>query len=82
MSTNDKQDRTIIPPINLDDNGRLKAGLEIVLWAIPDGETDPLYEHAISIQCRTQTDIETVIGFASKDGWHSFRVSILEFWSD
>lgn len=51
---------------------------EIVLWGIPKNETDRLYEVVLANNCRNSADIEKVKAAASKDGFHSFRVFILD----
>ena len=52
--------------------------IETVIWALPAGETDRLYEQVMSTNTRNATDIAKVIAAAGKDGWHSFRVTKLD----
>lgn len=51
---------------------------ELILWATPAGQTDPLYEKPIYTQGKTDADIERVKALAAKDGWHSFRVQVID----
>lgn len=51
---------------------------EYVLWGIPKGSTDPIDEKVLFTQAKTPLDIERVKRKASADGWHSFRVQILD----
>jgi len=51
---------------------------EYILWAVPKGETDQLHAQPIYTQGRTPQDVERVKALAAKEGWHSFRVHILD----
>ena len=48
---------------------------EILIYAIPKGETERYTEDLLASQCKTQADVDAVIAAATKDGWHSFRVT-------
>jgi hypothetical protein len=48
---------------------------EIWLWGLPKGVTDPAKEALMASNCKNEADIEKVKAAASKDGWHTFRVS-------
>jgi len=48
---------------------------EILIYAIPKGETERYMEDLISSRCRNMADVQKVKAAASKDGWHSFRVT-------
>jgi len=50
---------------------------ERALWALPAGESDRLHEQVLT----STTDparIETVKALATADGWHGFRVQVLD----
>jgi hypothetical protein len=50
---------------------------EYVLWGTPKGETDPLHERPLT--CTTDREhLATVRTLATADGWHSFRVQLLD----
>ena len=51
---------------------------EYVLWGLPRGETDALYQKILYTQGKTLADVERVKGAASLDGWHTFRVQTLD----
>ena len=51
---------------------------ELILWALPAGETDRLYEKIMSSHCRTVHDCQRIKALAEKDGWHSFRITHLD----
>lgn len=51
---------------------------ERILWGTPKGETDPLHERVLYTQAKTDADIERVKRIAAADGWHSFRVQLLD----
>ena len=46
---------------------------QIVVYAIPAGETERYCEQIMSSHCKTLADIDRVKAAASRDGWHSFR---------
>lgn len=48
---------------------------EILVYGIPKGETERYTENLLATKCRNAADIEKVKAAASKDGWHSFRVT-------
>jgi len=47
----------------------------LIVWGLPKGKTERLHEVLLAETCRTQEDVERVKAAATKDGWHSFRVS-------
>ena len=51
--------------------------MELVLWGLPKGETDRLYEVVLSTQCKTMVEVEKIKSLAKKDGWHGFRIQKL-----
>jgi hypothetical protein len=51
---------------------------EYVLWGTPKGSNDPIDEKVLYTQGKTEADIERVKGLAAKEGWHSFRVQVLD----
>ena len=51
---------------------------EIILWGIPQGETDPLYEKVLYTKGKTMADVERVKAIAARDGWHTFRVQTID----
>jgi hypothetical protein len=51
---------------------------EYILWAVPKGETDQLHAKPIYTQGRSPQDVERVKALAAKEGWHSFRVQVLD----
>ena len=51
---------------------------EYILWGLPKGKTDPLYQEILSTQSKTPAQVEEVKRRAAKEGWHSFRVQILD----
>lgn len=53
----------------------LKGG-NYVVWGLPKGQTDRLYETLLAETPKTKADVEKVKAAAVKDGWHSFRVVI------
>lgn len=48
---------------------------QILLYAIPKGETERYTEGLLATNCTNQADIDKVVAVASADGWHSFRVA-------
>lgn len=48
-----------------------------VLWGTPAGQTDPLYEQPLTTRPNVGA-CEYVAKIAAKDGWHSFRVQVLD----
>ena len=54
------------------------SATELVLWGIPQGSNDAIDEKILFTKARSQADIERIKAIASKDGWHSFRVQILD----
>lgn len=50
---------------------------EYILWGIPKGETDHLYAQILYTQGKTPQDVEQVKALAAKEGWHTFRVQVL-----
>lgn len=53
---------------------------EYVLWALPEGETDRLHEKPIAHNITKPADMERIKSEATKRGYHSFRVQVIE-WS-
>lgn len=51
---------------------------ELVLWGIPQGSNDAIDEKVLFTKARTENDIERIKALASRDGWHSFRVQVLD----
>ena len=51
---------------------------EYILWGLPKGKTDALYQQILSTQSKTPAQVEEVKRRAAKEGWHSFRVQILD----
>ena len=51
---------------------------EYVLWGLPKGETDRLHEKVLYTQAKTPAQMEAAKRRAAADGWHSFRVQILD----
>ena len=51
---------------------------EWVLWALPKGETDPIHERILYTQARSEADVKRIQALAARDGWHSFRVQVLD----
>jgi len=51
---------------------------EYVLWGLPKGETDRLHEEVLSTKAKTPAQMDEIKRRAAKDGWHSFRVQILD----
>lgn len=56
----------------------LGATLEFVLWGLPKGSTDRIDEKVLYTQGKTLEQIEAVKIHAAADGWHSFRVQVLD----
>lgn len=54
------------------------VGKEYVLWGIPKGETDALHAQVLYTQGKTPADVERVKRLAAREGWHSFRVQVLD----
>lgn len=48
---------------------------EILVYALPKGETERWTESLLSTQCRSKVEIEALKKRAAADGWHSFRVT-------
>lgn len=51
---------------------------EYILWGTPKGKTDAFHEVVLYTQGKTSQDIERVKALAKKEGWHSFRVQIID----
>ena len=48
---------------------------EFVLWALPKGKTNRLYEQPIT--CTTDKNrLSAIRQMAEKDGWHGFRIQV------
>jgi hypothetical protein len=55
-----------------------RFGKEYVLWGLPKGKTDRLHEEILSTKAKTPSQMDEIKRRAAKDGWHSFRVQILD----
>lgn len=55
------------------------AKREYVLWALPQGETDRLHEKPIAYNITKPADMERIKVEATKRGYHSFRVQVIEW---
>lgn len=51
---------------------------EYILWGLPKGEHDHLHAAILYTQGRTPADVERVRRLAERDGWHSFRVQVID----
>jgi hypothetical protein len=60
------------------DHAGLTEAKEYILWAVPKGETDQLHAQPIYTQGRSPQDVERVKALAAKEGWHSFRMQVLD----
>ena len=56
----------------------LSEAKEWVLWGLPRGKRDRIHEKILYTQARSEADVERVKALAAKDGWHSFRVQVLD----
>lgn len=54
------------------------ARIEHILWGTPKGSNVPIDEKVLYTQARTMEDIDAVKEVAAKNGWHSFRVQVLD----
>ncbi len=54
------------------------SATELILWGIPQGSNDAIDEKVLFTKALSWADIEHVKAIASKDGWHSFRVQVLD----
>ena len=50
---------------------------EWILWALPRGEDRPWMEELLLTHA-TRSQIEKVKKLAAKDGWHHFRVDVID----
>ena len=50
----------------------------IVVYGLPEGQTERWQEALLAETCRTAADVEAVKAAAAKDGWHSFRVARID----
>lgn len=55
------------------------AKREYVLWALPKGETDRMHEKPIAYNITKPADMERIKVEATKRGYHSFRVQVIEW---
>lgn len=62
----------------IDRSENLREEKEFILWGLPKGETDPLHQQILYTQGKSMSDVERVKGLASKEGWHSFKVQIID----
>ena len=51
---------------------------EYVLWGLPKGKTDAIHEQILSTKAKTPAEMDAIKRRAAADGWHSFRVQILD----
>jgi hypothetical protein len=51
---------------------------QLILWATPANSTDAIDEKILSTQCSTWDEIERIKALAARDGWHSFRVQVID----
>ena len=51
---------------------------ELVVWALRPNETRTWAEVILSENCKNQLDVDRIISAASQDGFHSFRVQIVD----
>lgn len=56
----------------------LQEKREWVLWGLPRGKRDPIDAQILYTQAQSEADVERVKRLAAKDGWHSFRVQVLD----
>jgi len=56
----------------------LTEAKEWVLWGLPRGKRDRIHEKILYTQAKSEADVERVKALAAKDGWHSFRVQVLD----
>lgn len=59
-------------------NTNLNEAKEWVLWGLPRGKRDRIHEKILYTQAKSEADVERVKALAAKDGWHSFRVQVLD----
>jgi hypothetical protein len=57
---------------------KAKMQKEYVLWGIPKGKTSAIDEQVLSTQAKTPAQMDAIKKRAAADGWHSFRVQILD----
>lgn len=62
-----------------DEDSGLCGNYELVLWGLPEGESDRFFEQVLYTKCKTLECIESIIKIAKRDGWHSFRVQRIDF---
>jgi len=48
---------------------------EILVYALPSGETERYTEVLLSTQCKNEADIDKLKVKAKRDGFHSFRIT-------
>lgn len=58
--------------------GRKNPDPEILVYGLPAGETERYMEVLLSSHSKSKEDVERVKAAASKDGWHSFRVTTFD----
>lgn len=56
----------------------LTEAKEYILWGIPKGKSDAIDAQVLYTQGKTPADVERVKKLAARDGWHSFRVQVLD----
>ena len=54
------------------------APQELILWALPRGSNDWLDAKVLYTRAKTMADIDRVKAVAAQDGWHSFKVQVLD----
>lgn len=48
--------------------------MTFILWALPAGQTDRLYERPLTSFAITSEQADKVRAAAARDGWHGFRL--------
>jgi hypothetical protein len=48
---------------------------QTLIYGLAAGETERYTEALLSSRCVTKTEVDRVIAAATRDGWHSFRVT-------
>lgn len=56
----------------------MSRNIEYVLWGLPKGYTDRIDEKILSTMGRTLAEVEAIKVRAAADGYHSFRVQVLD----
>ena len=72
------EDGEMWKPDGITESRRIGETKEYILWAIPQGSTDELDSKPIFTQGKSEADVDRIKEIAAKDGWHTFRVQILD----